>query len=296
MSKIAPCLWLDGQAEQAAALYLSVFGGSTTAVSRYGEDMHGPVGAVLMVELDLAGQRVQILNGGPMFAPNPSVSCFAHADDADETRRRFDALAPGGSVLMPLDAYPWSPCYAWVQDRFGVSWQLITGRRPASGATIVPCLMFSAAQHGRAEEALRAYSALFPESSVDSLEPYAPGEGPEGTLKHGRFTLAGQPFVAMDSHYAHDITFSEGVSLAVRCADQAEVDRLWAALGDGGRPGPCGWLVDRFGLSWQIVPERLSELFAQDDREAIGRMFHAMLPMGCLDLAALEAAYHGTTG
>lgn len=293
MTKIAPCLWLDEQAEEAARVYLSAFGGRTLAVAHYAEGMPGPAGQVMIVELELAGQRFQLLNGGPRFTINPSISCFAHTDTAEDARRVHDVLIEGGHALMPLGAYPWSACYAWVQDRFGASWQIITARRPPSGATLVPCFMFSGPRRGRAEEAMRAWCDVLPGSRVESLERYAPAEGPAGMVKHGRFTLAGQDFVAMDSHAAHDIAFDEGVSLSVSCADQSELDRLWDGLGEGGAQGRCGWLEDRFGVSWQVVPGHLVELLARGDAAASARMFQAMLPMGRLDVAALERAFFG---
>ncbi|MBK9034873.1 MAG: VOC family protein [Myxococcales bacterium] len=295
---LVPCVWLDDQAEAAAALYTELFpGGRTTAVARYPEATDNPSGrprgSVLTIEVELAGQRCTLLNGGPMFTLNPSLSLFVQLDDSTAARRLFGRLAEGGEVRMPLDQYPWSPCYGWVQDRFGVSWQVITGRRAPAGDTIVPCLMFAGAQHGRAEEALRRYAAIFPDGRVDSLEPYGPDEGPAGTLKHGRCTLAGHELVAMDSHLAHDVAFNEALSLQVMCADQAEVDRCWDALVDGGTPGPCGWLKDRFGVSWQVVPSAIAAWMAGPDTAARDRAFAAMLTMGKLDVAALERAFTG---
>lgn len=294
---LAPCVWLDDQAEAAAARYAQVLpGGRTIAVARYPEAVDNPGGrprgSVLTVEVELAGQRLTLLNGGPRVTLNPSVSLFVQLDDRADATRLFDQLAAGGQVLMPLDQYPWSPCYGWVQDRFGVSWQVITGRAPG-GDTIVPCLMFAGAQHGRAEEALRRYAAIFPEGRVDSLEPYGPDEGPAGALKHGRCALAGHALVAMDSHLAHDLAFNEALSLQVMCADQAEVDRYWAALGDGGTPGRCGWLTDRFGVSWQVVPTALATWMASPDPGARDRVFAALLTMGKLEVAALARAFAG---
>jgi len=127
---IVPCLWFDDQAEPAAAFYTTTFPGSrVSAVSRYPESFDNPAGkprgSVMTVELEVAGQRFTALNGGPRFVINPSVSFFVHVGTADEATRLFFALADGGAVLMPMGAYPWSERYAWVQDRFGVSWQVV---------------------------------------------------------------------------------------------------------------------------------------------------------------------------
>jgi predicted 3-demethylubiquinone-9 3-methyltransferase (glyoxalase superfamily) len=295
---IVPCIWLDDQAEQAAAFYVQIFADSRAlATSRYPESSANPSGrppgSVLAVDLSIAGQRFTLLNGGPMFAPNPSVSFFVRAGGAAEVDRVFAALAEGGEVMMPIGTYPWSERYGWVKDRFGVSWQIIAGERAPGSAVIVPCLMFSGAQHGRAEDAMRVYTSIFPASHITAVARYEAGEGPVGNVKHGRFELAAQEMVAMDSHLAHHITFDEGLSLQVMCDDQETVDRLWAALGEGGSPGPCGWLKDRFGLSWQVVPSRMTAWMTSADAAARERVFAALMTMKKLDLAALERAHAG---
>jgi predicted 3-demethylubiquinone-9 3-methyltransferase (glyoxalase superfamily) len=298
VSTITPCIWLDDQAESAAAFYARTFpAGRITAMSRYPESIDNPSGkprgSVLTVEFEVAGQRFTALNGGPLFVLNPSVSFFVHVDTPGDADRVFSALADGGKALMPLDAYPWSECYGWVQDRFGVSWQVIAGRRPRGGAIIVPCLMFAGRQRGRAEEAMRAYTGIFPAGRIERLEPYAAGEGPQGTVKHGRFVLAGQEMIAMDSHVDHDVPFNEALSLQVMCKDQHELDRYWAALAEGGEHGPCGWLKDRFGLSWQVVPTAIAQWMTSEDTAARDRAFEAMLQMKKLDIAALQQAFEG---
>ena len=295
---IAPCIWFDGQAEQAAAFYVqNLPAGRVTATSRVPEstDIPGgqPPGSVLTVEFEVAGLRFTALNGGPRFVLNPSISFFVHVETPGDADRIFAGLAEGGQVLMPLDAYPWSERYAWVMDRFGVSWQVMAGRRPAGGSTIVPCLMFSGAQHGRAEEAMRTYTGIFPDGRIVDVSRYAPGEGPEGTVKHGRFVLAGQDMVAMDSHLAHGITFNEALSFQVTCEDQATLDRYWEALGEGGAHGPCGWLKDRFGVSWQVIPAGMGRWMSGGDCAARNRTFAAMMTTGKLDIAALERAWAG---
>ncbi len=291
---IVPCLWMDDQAEIAARFYTEVLPkGRVVATSHYPESLDNPTrkprGSVLTVELEVAGQRFTALNGGPQFAINPTISFFIELPQLEEANRIFASLAEGGSVLMPIGAYPWSDCYGWVQDRFGVSWQVMLAPR-REDAAISPCLMFVGAQHGRAEEAMKTYAGIFPDGRIEALERYAAGEGPEGTVKHGRFVLAEQRLVAMDSHLEHEARFNEGVSLQVMCDDQAEVDRFWSALSEGGEEGPCGWLKDRFGLSWQIVPVGIREWMTNPDAAARDRAFVAMMKMKKPDIAALEAA------
>jgi|SRR5690349_3186272 len=296
-SKIVPCLWFDDQAERAARFYVETFARARiTAVSHYPESSDNPsgkpTGSVLTVDFEIAGQRFTALNGGPQFQINPSISFFVYVDTAEEANALFAKLADGGDVLMPLDAYPWSERYGWARDRFGVTWQVITGRRP-SQATIAPCLMFAGPRHGQAKAALETYARAFPESRIEALERYAPGEGPTDSIKHGRAELAHQPLIAMDSHVDHRFTFNEAVSLQVFCADQAEVDHYSSALTEGGQQGPCGWVTDRFGVSWQVVPSRVPEWLASTDIAARDRAFGAIMRMKKLDIAAIEAAFRG---
>jgi predicted 3-demethylubiquinone-9 3-methyltransferase (glyoxalase superfamily) len=297
MSPIVPCLWFDAQAEDAARFYASLFpGGRVTATTHYPEGTRNPArrppGSVITAEFEVAGQRFTALNGGPMFTINPSISFFVLVDAAAEVDRYFAAFAEGGKVMMPLDAYPWSPRYAWVQDRFGVSWQLML--EPDAGpARVAPCLMFSDDQHGRAADAMAFYAGVFSQSRITTLERYDPSEAAAPLVKHARFTLDGQPMVAMDTHVRHGFTFDEGLSLQVMCRDQAEVDRYWAALTEGGSEGPCGWLKDRFGLSWQVVPDALGAWLRHPDAAARERAFAAMMDMSKPDVAALEAALAG---
>lgn len=295
---IVPCLWLDNQAEAAARFYTKTFpGGRITAVSHYpssGDNPSGkPPGSVLTVEFEVGGMRFTALDGGPMFTINPSISFFAHVDTAEEADRLFAVLAEGGSVLMALGTYPWSERFGWVRDRFGVSWQVITGRRTPKRSPIVPCLMYADAQEGHAAEAMKLYTEVFPGSHIDSVERYEAGEGPGEYVKHGLFALSGQEMVAMDSPIKHGFTFSEALSLQVMCKDQGEVDRYWALLSEGGEKGPCGWLKDRFGVSWQVVPMQIGDWLASGDVAARDRAFQAMMGMTKPDVAALQSAFEG---
>jgi predicted 3-demethylubiquinone-9 3-methyltransferase (glyoxalase superfamily) len=192
---------------------------------------------------------------------------------------------------MALGEYPWSERYGWVEDRFGVSWQVMAEPSP-KGSRIAPCLMFAGPRHGQAEKAVRSYVEIFG-GRIEALEKYTAGEGPEGTIKHGRFVLGDHLMVAMDSHQGDGPTFDEAVSLQVMCNDQDEVDRYWTKLSEGGEQGPCGWLKDRFGVSWQIVPAAIAEWLTSKDVRARDRAFAAVMGMKKLDIAQIEAAFRG---
>jgi predicted 3-demethylubiquinone-9 3-methyltransferase (glyoxalase superfamily) len=297
-NRLVPCLWFDDRAERAASFYVETFPrGRVKAVSHYPQSGDNPSGkapgGVLTVEFEIAGQHFTALNGGRQsFTLNPSISFFVYVETADEAERLFSKLASGGDVLMPLGEYPWSTRYGWVKDSFGVSWQVMTGPR-SEASSIAPCLMFAGPRHGQAEAAMQAYVRIFRDARVEAIERYAAKEGPEGSVKHGRIAIGGQTLIAMDSHIDHGFTFNEAISLQVMCDDQAELDRHWAALSEGGEEGPCGWLKDRFGVSWQIVPSRISEWMTSQDTAAKDRAFRAVMGMRKLDIAAIEAAFKG---
>ena len=155
---------------------------------------------------------------------------------------------------------------------------------------ITPCLWFD----GQAEEAAALYTSLFPDSRIDKVNrsPADNPSTPEGAVLTVEYTLAGQKFIGLNG--GPDFKFSEAISFMIDCADQAEVDRYWDALIDGGgEPSQCGWLKDRFGLSWQVVPKQLTEMLEGSDAEGAKRAMEAMLKMSKLDVAKLREAYEG---
>ena len=153
---------------------------------------------------------------------------------------------------------------------------------------IVPCLWFDT----EGEAAAQLYTSVFPNSKILDVARYGEaGPRPAGTVMTVSFVLNGQEFLALNG--GPEFTFSEAVSFQVMCDDQDEVDHFWAKLGGRGEHGPCGWLKDRFGLSWQIVPTRLGELLGDPDPERAQRAMAAMLEMGKLEIAELERAADG---
>ncbi len=290
MQKITPFLWFDHQAEEAANFYISLFKNSKLGnVARYGEAGPGPAGTVMTVGFQLDGQDFTALNGGLEFKFTPAISLFVNCDTEEAIDRLFEKLSAGGLVLMELDKYPFSDKFGWVNDRYGVSWQL----NLASGAQkITPFLSFVGKQHGKAEEAMNLYVSQFKNSSIQAIQRYGPGSGEsEGTVMHAKFSLDGQEFMAMDSGLEHHWTFTEAVSLFVNCKTQEEVDALWEKLTQGGEEGPCGWLKDKYGLSWQIVPADLGKYLNGSDAEGARRALNAMLQMKKLDIEKIKYAY-----
>jgi predicted 3-demethylubiquinone-9 3-methyltransferase (glyoxalase superfamily) len=296
MQKITPYLWFDDQAEEAANFYTSIFKNSKIGdVTRYSEASAEvsriPEGSVMTLTFQIEGQEFVGLNGGPAFNFTPAISFFVSCESEDEIDDLWGKLSDGGEMLMPLDHYPFSEKFGWLNDRFGVSWQL---NLAASTQKITPFLMFVGDQHGKAEEAMNLYTSLFENSSIGGIERYGEGlEEPEGTVMHARFTLAGQEFMAMDSSIKHAFSFTEATSFLVSCKSQEEVDELWEKLTEGGEEQPCGWLKDKYGVSWQIIPTALLDMLSDPDPEKSERVTKAMLQMRKIEVEGLKKAYEG---
>jgi predicted 3-demethylubiquinone-9 3-methyltransferase (glyoxalase superfamily) len=244
----------------------------------------------MVVMFEIAGCQIMGLNGGPMFKPNAAISLFAFFENEPAVDAAWEKLSGGGSVFMPLNKYPWSDKYGWVQDKYGISWQLMLTKPGMMEQPIIPALMFTQTVAGKAEEAMNLYVSLFPNSSIKDISCYEKGEGDvEGTVKHGRFLLNGQLFVAMDSSAPHAFTFNEGVSISVSCDTQEEIDHYWNSLtANGGQESMCGWLKDKYGVSWQIVPSMLGSLMA--DPQKGQRVMQQVMKMKKLEIEKLVNA------
>jgi predicted 3-demethylubiquinone-9 3-methyltransferase (glyoxalase superfamily) len=288
-NNIFPCFWFDpetGSAHAAADFYCNAF-----------RDAKITSDAGVAVNLELFGQQVVLLNGGPQFRPNPSISLFMVFESMEEIDQTWQKLANEGSVLMPLDKYEWSEKYGWVQDKYGVNWQLSFGKISDVGQKFAISLMFTAAQRGKAEEAINLYTSIFKGSSIHGILKYTDKDQnayAHGTVMHAQFKLDGYTFMAMDSGVENDHPFSEGVSIMVECKTQDEIDAYWKKLtADGGEESMCGWLKDKFGVSWQILPDSLLNMVNHPDKERSKRVMDAFMQMKKFDIATLEKAFEG---
>jgi predicted 3-demethylubiquinone-9 3-methyltransferase (glyoxalase superfamily) len=292
MQKIIPHLWYDKEAKEAAALYTSLFPDSSIT---HTSTLSGtPSGDTDLVSFTLAGRKFMAISAGPYFKFNPSISLFAIFPDEASIDAAWAKLSEGGGVLMEYGEYPWAKKYGWLSDRYGLSWQLSLSEHHDMADTITPALMFTGAVAGKAKEAIDMYTSLFPESSIDLLSHYEEGDGDSTDyLEHARFTLAGDQFIAMDSSFDHKFTFNEAFSLLVSCDTQEEIDAYWEKLSAVPEAEQCGWLKDRFGVSWQISPAEMEEMMASGDAKKIGRVTQAFLTMKKFDIATLRKAYEG---
>jgi predicted 3-demethylubiquinone-9 3-methyltransferase (glyoxalase superfamily) len=275
---IYPCLWFNGNAKEAATFYCSVF-----------NNTHITADTPMVVTFESAGQKFMCLNGGPQFTFNPSISFFVLLETEEELDKAWNKLSEEGSVLMPLGNYDWSRKYGWVQDRFGMNWQLSFGKMQDVGQQFTPTLMFTGEQQGKAEMAVQFYTSIFDNSSVIGILKYGKDdEDVEGTVKHAQFTLDGTVFMAMDSSMSHDFSFNEAISFVVNCNTQQEIDYYWSKLSEGGSEEQCGWLKDQFGVSWQVVPAILGELMNTPGKSE--RVMQAFMKMKKFDIEALQNA------
>ena len=278
---ITPAIWCDGTADEAAQFYADVFRDASIAEQAPG----------LAATVSIHGFKLSLINGGNQYAPNPSISCILNFDPllfgGEEQARAYldelyERLSTGG-VLMELGEYPFSPRYAWVRDRFGMTWQLmLTDPDGDPRPFVIPSFMFGGTNHAHAEEATDAWIALFDNARRGALYRYEEG-GPldAGTVMFTDFTLRGTWMAATDSGTFHDFTFTPGVSIIVSCRDQEEIDRYWAGLSAVPEAERCGWCVDRWGVSWQIVPHNIAELMT--DAATRDKILH----MGKIDLTKL---------
>jgi len=293
MHGISPHLWYDKEAREAGEFYTSIFPGSRVANVTTLSDT--PSGTVDIVTIELAGQPFTLLSAGPMFRFTPAISFLVLCATKEEADALWGELSKGGTVLMELGAYPFSERFGWTADRYGVTWQVMFAGDWPITQKITPTLMFTGAVAGRAEEAMNFYASVFRDSSVGNINRYNAGEEPdkEGTVRHGGFTLEGQEFAAMDSAHPHGFGFNEAISLMVSCENQQEIDRYWDQLSADPKAEQCGWLKDKFGVSWQVVPTDMDRMMANGTPEQIARVTEAFLKMKKFDLATLQKAYEG---
>lgn len=281
MQQITPFLWYDGQAEEAARFYTSLFKNSSV-------DSVNP----MVTTFQLNGLQFNALNGGPQFKFTNAISLFATFTSFDEIDEIWKQLTNDGTILMELNEYPWSKKYGWVNDKYGLSWQLFFGEKDQQ---IAPLLLFVMEQFGNAEAAIDLYTSLFENSEKITVTRFGEAyPGFENNIQYAAYSLNGQTFMAMESQMEHNFTFNEAFSFVIHCKNQQEVDYYWNKLiADGGQESQCAWLKDKFGISWQVVPSLLMQLLGDKDREKANRVMKAMLQMKKVDCQKLQEAYDG---
>ena len=255
-----------------------------------------PDGEVEIVGFQVMGYSMMAIGAGPHFTINPSISLMINFDPSQmkDARKRIDEvwekLADGGEALMPLDKYPFSERFGWIKDKFGFTWQLIfTNPEGEDRPLVVPAMLFVGEKAGRAKEASDFYLSIFKNSKRGAIAPYFEDMPPnkKGDTMFTDFMLENQWFAAMDSRASgHKFTFNEAVSLMINCQDQQEIDYYWDKLAEGGQAQQCGWLKDKYGISWQVIPANMGELMGKNPEKTTP----IMLKMKKIIIADLEEA------
>jgi predicted 3-demethylubiquinone-9 3-methyltransferase (glyoxalase superfamily) len=307
MQKLIPHLWFDKEAKEAATFYASVFPESKVTNVTVLRDT--PSGDTDMVSFEIWNQKFMAISAGPLFKFNPSISFMVNFDPllfgSSATREKdardkidlvWNRLGEGGKVLMPIDKYPFSERYGWIQDKYGLSWQLILSNsegepRPA----IMPSLLFVGNKYGQAEEAIKFYLSVFKASKMGMIHRYGKDQAPdkEDSVMYADFMVENTWFAAMDSAHEHKFDFNEAVSFMVECEDQREIDTYWQKLSAVPESEQCGWLKDKYGISWQITPSEMQDMMSKGTREQVERLTKAFMPMKKLDITKLKRAFEG---
>ncbi len=299
MQKLTPHLWFDKEAVDAVNFYTTVFDAKITSTVT----LHNtPSGDSDTVSFTIDGQPFMAISAGPYFKLNPSISFMVNYDpsrwpDAEERlNAAWAKLSEGGTVRMELMEYPFSKRYGWIEDKFGVNWQLmLTNPEGDDRPFITPSMLFTGENIGRAEEAIDFYCSVFKDGKRGQTAKYPAGMEPdkEGTIMYADFNILNTWIAAMDSAHEHGFAFNEAFSFLIECETQEEMDYYTNQLSTVPEAEQCGWVKDKFGVSWQVSAADLQKMMETGTPEQIDRVVQTFLPMKRLDLAKIRAAFNG---
>lgn len=297
MQKIIPHLWFDNNVREAVDFYTSLFPNSKVTNVTTLHDT--PSGDCDIVSFQLHNRDFMAISAGPLFKFNPSISFMVNFDPSKDVKAKenieagWNKLAEGGKILMPIDKYPFSERYGWIQDKYGLSWQLVlTNPDGEEKPPIIPSFLFVGNSYGKAQEAVNYYLSVFKESKAGAMFKYPAGQEPnkEGTVMFSDFRLFDTWFVAMDGGGEHDFVFNEAVSFIVNCEDQDEIDYYWERLSAVPESEQCGWCKDKFGVSWQITPVDMQKMMEAAEPAKLDRITQSFLKMKKIDIAEIKKA------
>lgn len=287
MQPIIPHLWYDTEAKEAVAFYVDLFGGKLDWTYTITDT---PSGDSDLIQFQLGDMTLAAISAGPYFKLNESMSLMVNVANRDEVTRLYQALSEGGRILMPLAEYSFSPYYVWLEDRFGLSWQLSYAPDLDKPYQFDICLLFSQEQVGLAQPMLDYYKDKLPQASVGQLSYYGEGEATveAAKLNYAELLVAGQKMIVMDHGYGGEASFNEAFSLMVYVDSQDELDFYYDLLSAVPEAEMCGWVKDQFGISWQIVPRILMEAYDTASPEKVKAVNAAVMTMKRLDFATIQ--------
>ncbi len=291
--KVIPYLWFDTQAVEAVKWYVSLF--KNSSIFEISGLSDTPSGDVETVDFQLSNLHLSAISAGPYFSFNTAISFMVSCKTGGDVDELYNQLSIGGTDLMPLDAYPFSKRYAWVQDKYGLNWQLFLTENFNEDQRIRPSLLFSADICGKAEEAMVFYASVFKHSDKKFVNFYKKDEAEDKRAKinYAEFNLEGIELVMMDHGMGGEDKFNEALSFMIRCDGQEEIDYFWERLSYVPEAEQCGWVKDKYGVSWQIVPSNMQDYFNGTEEEA-ARVTKAFLKMKKFDLKMLDSARKGS--
>ena len=292
MERIVPHLWFNDNAKEAVNFYRTLFDDSKMMLEQKLDGTPSGENAAYY-EFTLAGQLFGALNGGPHFTFNPAISISVNCETIEETEVLWQKLIEGGRALMPLQEYTFSKLYGWVEDKYGLSWQVIYTEGFEYEQKLTIQLMFSGDMTGKANEAIKYYTDLFKDGVIGDIHEYEEGQAvqEDAKISHANFSILDTEILASDNGTQTDYTFNEAISLMVLCVTQAEIDYYWEKLSADPEAEQCGWLKDKFGVSWQIVPANMNELMSRGTQAQIDAVTQEFLKMKKLDKNHLERAW-----
>lgn len=287
MQPIIPHLWYDTEAKEAVAFYVELFGGKLDWTYTITDT---PSGDADLIQFQLGDMTLAAISAGPYFKLNESMSLMVNVASKDEVTRLYQALSEGGRILMPLGEYPFSPCYVWLEDRFGLSWQLSYAPDLDKPYQFDICLLFSQDQVGLAQPMLDYYKDKLPQASVGQVSYYGEGEAAveAAKLNYAELLVGGQKMIVMDHGYGGEASFNEAFSLMVYVDSQDELNFYYDLLSAVPEAEMCGWVKDQFGISWQIVPRILMEAYDTASPETVKAVNDAVLQMRRLDFDQIK--------
>lgn len=288
MQRIIPHLWFNDEAEEAVNLYVGLFKNSGIISKTIVPDT--PSGDAMILDFKLCSLRFNAINGGPYFKLNPSISLMVSCDSVEEVDTLFEALSVNGVELMPLGSYGFSKRYAWIQDRFGLNWQLFYNESDKAVSKIRPTMLFAGDVCGKGQEALDFYASIFERVSMGEISHYGPNEATDQRAKinYAELELEGSDLLLMDHGMGGDFTFNEAFSFVILCNTQDEIDYYWEKLSHYPEAEQCGWLKDQFGVSWQVVPQMMIDVMENGSAEDIQNITEVFLKMKKFDVLELE--------
>lgn len=288
MQRIIPHLWFNDSVEDAVNLYVRLLKDSGIISKTLVPNT--PSGDAMIVDFNLSSLRFNAINAGPYFKLNPSISLMVSCDSVEEVDTLFETLSVNGVELMPLGSYEFSKRYAWIQDRYGLNWQLFYNDSGKVVPKIRPTMLFAGEACGKGQEAFDFYLDVFEKVSKGEVSYYGPNEAMDQRAKinYAELQIEGSDLLLMDHGMGGDFTFNEAFSFVILCNNQEEIDYYWDKLSHYPEAEQCGWLKDPFGVSWQVVPQMMINVMENGSAEDIQNITEAFLKMKKFDVLELE--------